>query len=206
MPAAEDNAAVTVTGARRGLVTSPTTTFPLSLAPGAQNGPPTTTAVVGDVAVDAAGTVWFCTAAGTPGTFVRLGGAGGAGQFTPIVPVRAYDSRRVGAVPTKLTSGSYRTVPVVRGLDQPIGSTLVPLGATAVAVNLAVTATEGSGWLSVQPGDVAVPVGTSINWWGPSQTLSNWMVAKLDAARQIRVFGMGGGSSHVVVDVTGYYL
>ena len=206
MPAAEDNAAVTVTGARRGLVTSPTTTFPLSLAPGAQTGPPTTAAVVGDVAVDAVGTVWFCTAAGTPGTFVRLGGAGGAGQFTPIVPVRAYDSRRVGVTPSKLTSGAYRTVSVARGQDQPAGSTLVPAGATAVAINLAVTTTESGGWLSVQPGDVTVPVGASINWWTTGQTFSNWMVAKLDGARQIRIFGMGGGAAHVVVDVTGYYL
>jgi hypothetical protein len=73
-------------------------------------------------------------------------------------------------------------------------------------MNLAVTATEGSGWLSAQPGDVATPVGASINWWAGGQTFSNWMVAKLDAARQIRVFGMGSGAAHVVVDVTGYYL
>jgi hypothetical protein len=206
MPAAEDNAAVVVDGARRGLVTSPTTTFPLSLSPGAQTGPPTVAAVVGDVAVDAAGTVWFCTVAGTPGTFVRLGGTGGAGQFTPMAPVRAYDSRRAGAVPSRLASGTYRTISVARGLDQPAGSTLVPPGATAVAMNLAVTSTEGSGWLSVQPGDVATPVGASINWWGPGQTLSNWTVAKLDGARQLRIFGLGSGATHVVVDVTGYYL
>ena len=206
MSATEDNAAVTVTGARRGLVTSPTTTFPLSLAPGPQTGPPATSAVVGDVAVDAAGTVWFCTAAGTPGTFVRLGGAGGSGQLTAIAPVRAYDSRRAGTVPTKLVSGGVRTVSVARGLDQPAGATLVPPGATAVAMNLAVTATDGSGWLSVQPGDTATAAGTAINWWAAGQTFSNWMVAKLDANRQVRIFGLGGGAAHVVVDVTGYYL
>jgi|GEM_PF-5678697 len=52
MTPSEDNSGVIVTGARRGISTSATTAFPLSLAPGTQtSGAPAIAARVGDVAV-----------------------------------------------------------------------------------------------------------------------------------------------------------
>jgi hypothetical protein len=204
MSAVEDTAAITVTGARRGLVTSPTTTFPLSLAPGAHTGPPATTAVVGDVAVDAAGTVWFCTVAGTPGTFVRLGGSGSAGQFTPVAPVRVYDTRVGSPAPGQFAMGTVRTVSVARAL----GGTLdvVPTRATAVSFNLTITRTTGAGWVAVDPGDATASSTSSINWFGAGQTLANATVVKLDANRRVRITSGGPGTTDVIVDVTGYYL
>lgn len=204
MPPAEDNAAVTVTGARRGLVTSPTTTFPLSLAPGAQTGPPTTAAVVGDVAVDAAGTVWFCTVAGAPGTFVRLGGTGGAGQFTPISPVRVYDTRVGSPAPGPFAMGTVRTVSVARALGGTVD--VVPPRATAISFNLTITRTTGAGWVAVDPGDATSSSTSSINWFGAGQTLANATVVKLDPSRRVRLTSGGPGTTEVVMDVTGYYL
>ena len=82
---------------------------------------------------------------------------------------------------------------------------IVPATAHAIAYNLTIADTVGSGFLSVNPGDATAPGGSSINWFQSGMALANGLVVKLDNNRQIKVFGGGGGSTDFIIDVLGYY-
>lgn len=119
-------------------------------------------------------------------------------SFTAIPPARVYDSRLSG---TPLISGQTRVVSVATTTG---GATVVPASASAVLYNLTVTDTFGSGFLALFPFGVTWPGNSSINWVGSTQD-ANGGVVKLGGDRQVNVF-CGGGSTNLVIDVTGYYL
>ena len=211
MTPSEDNSGVIVTGARRGISTSATTAFPLSLAPGTQtSGAPAIAARVGDVAVDAGGTIWFCIADGNPGTFRRLGGAATAGSYTPITPTRVYDSRKGSPAAGPISAGGQRVISAARGIvtstGAPLPTDLIPAGATAITCNLTVTMTVSSGYLGVFPGDAPTMTASTINWTGNGQTIANGLVVKLDNQRRLKIFAGGPGVAAFLIDVSGYYL
>ena len=174
--------------------------------------------------------VWAGTSAGGSAQFVIdiLGyflpvefAPGGAG-FTAIEPQRAYDSR-VDDPPGPISAGeAFTTSMAVSG---------VPERTAAVAFNLTATGGSGSGYLTTTPGDsMSPPVASTINWWRPNQTLANGSVVALpvtsngasplstDAGGEptastgvngtlplpVTTFA-GGGSTHYVIDVAGYY-
>jgi hypothetical protein len=58
----------------------------------------------GEMLCDGDGTLWYCTVAGTPGTWRKMAGAGTSGQFHPITPARVYDSR-TGSAPITVAKG-----------------------------------------------------------------------------------------------------
>ena len=83
---------------------------------------------------------------------------------------------------------------------------IVPVGATVVAANVTVTGTTGSfGFLSIYPGGYAGEAST-INWFGAGQTLANGVALTLNGSRQLNVICNGGGSTHFIIDVSGYFL
>jgi hypothetical protein len=82
---------------------------------------------------------------------------------------------------------------------------VVPAGATAITFNLTVTGATGPNFLSVGPGDVVSLATSNINF-PVSDDRANGGVVKLDANRQVKVFnGDQPGSTHFIIDVTGYY-
>ena len=84
----------------------------------------------------------------------------------------------------------------------------IPETAVAVTYNLTVTETSGSGFLAVFPADVAWPGNASINWTGSNQTVGNGgtvAIGFLDGPAQMRVAMGGTGSTHYIIDITGYY-
>lgn len=115
-----------------------------------------------------------------------------AAVFTPMVPVRTYDSRN-GDGP--ISTGQQRTINVTAG-------GLVPPTATAVAVNLTETDTQGRGHLSWAP-DGQPPVASAINWWQAGQTIANSSVIGIHDGKI--VVGARGGSADVILDVLGYF-
>lgn len=141
----------------------------------------------------------------------KLAGPTTAGAFHPIDPIRAYDSR-VATYPVNglLASNQSRVVSVADGHDA-VGAVTdtgaVPAGATAVAYNVTVTGTTASNFLSVVPGDAAAFTTSTINWSGANQSLANGSIVKLDASRQVKIFGgYDSGATHVIIDITGYFL
>jgi hypothetical protein len=122
-----------------------------------------------------------------------------------ISPARVYDSRKSGG---PLAPNTSRVISVRDGLDDTGAVTIpnvVPVGATAIVYNLTVTGTTGSNFLSVTPGGTASALASSVNFGG-GVDIANASVVGIDANREIRVFcGDQSGSTHVIIDVAGYY-
>ncbi|MCU0270018.1 MAG: hypothetical protein MUF83_15420, partial [Acidimicrobiales bacterium] len=182
----------------------------LLLVPLGTAGPPSSGSHLrGELLVDVAGTMWLCVSGGTPGTWRELAGIPTTGAFHAITPVRVYDSRCPAPQPGTLSGGAWRIISVAHGRNLDTGvvtaSNVVPSGAQAVTYNLTIVSQTGTGWLSVNPGSAATYGSSSVNWWAPGQILANGLVVKLDTNRQVKVFA-GGGSTHFLIDVTGYYL
>ena len=173
---------------------------------------PTGASVVGTLARDAAGTLWYSP---VDGTWVQVAGATSTGTFHIISPVRVYDSRLALPTPApgKLAGGENRVISIKDARNETTGAVttadIVPAGALAVVVNLTVTETEGTqgGFLSVVPGDATDRSGSSINWSGPNQNVANGLTAKIAADRTVKVFcgGNPAPKTHFVIDVTGYW-
>jgi hypothetical protein len=165
---------------------------------------------VGEFVVNAGG-FFTCVVAGTPGTWRKLSGPATAGALHPITPTRVYDSRAPLPSPGILAAGANRTISVADGRysnGTVVTPDLVPVGATAVAANVTVTGTTGSfGFLCVNPGGSTSESSSTINWFGAGQNIANGVSLTLNASRELTVVcGLGGGSTHFIVDISGYYL
>ncbi len=134
-----------------------------------------------------------------------------AGRFFPINPVRAYDSRAAAPEPGLLGPNASRLILVkdsrANGTGAVLASDVVPVGATAIACNLTVTGTTGPNFLALTPGDAGSFTASAINWSGADQSLANGLIVKVDTNRFVRVWcGDQTGSTHVLLDVSGYWL
>lgn len=161
----------------------------------------------GELIVDAGGTLWYCTASGTPGTWRRLSGTGAnaAGSLT-ILPstVRCYDSRPASPPAGGGTKGPLGGA-VTRLIDTTNNSTGVPAGATAVLVNLTATNTSAAGFLALFKAGVAWPGNSSINWDHAGQSIANLAVVAVDATDRIAAYCATGAFCDFIIDVIGYY-
>jgi hypothetical protein len=147
------------------------------------------------------GELWYCVQRGTPGVWRKLAGPTTAGALHAIEPQRVYDSRRIGA---RFAPNSNRVVSVATSTAGI--ADIVPSGATAVTFNVTAADTTGPNFLSVVPGDAAAFTTSTVNFPGGFD-VANASVVKLDAQRQVRIFcGDQAGSTHAIVDITGYYL
>lgn len=172
---------------------------------------PTGASVVGTLARDKDGALWYSP---KDGVWIQLAGTTSAGSFHVISPVRVYDSRLGLPTPGKIAKGQNRVISVKDARNETTGAVttadIVPAGAKAVLANLTVTETEGSlgGFLSVVPGDATAQSGSSINWSGPDQNIANGLTAKIAADRTVKVFCGGDPTprTHFVVDVSGYWM
>jgi hypothetical protein len=177
---------------------------PLLLDPGSTQGPPAGTHEVGEVYVDSFGRTYHCVRKGPPSIWVRPG-------FNPILPVRYCDTRAGQGTPysTGVKLGHQQTMTVsVAGVTIPGGSIPVPVGATAITGNLAVTQPTGNGFLTLFPANASRPVASTLNF-SVNQTIANGYVIKLaDAggalAGAVKIYN-SGGTSHVILDVTGFF-
>ena len=118
--------------------------------------------------------------------------------YTPSGPTRILDTRKGTGAPTaKVPVGSSITVQVG-------GVGAIPWNVTAVALNLTVTDTAGSGFLSVVPaGDGE---STSNLNYAPGQTVANSVIVPVSESGAITVYNTGpSGSVDVVADISGYF-
>ncbi|EQD29128.1 hypothetical protein B1A_20867, partial [mine drainage metagenome] len=128
-------------------------------------------------------------------------GTGSRGET--ISPSRICDTRPGSGEPyAGQTLGPGSTLELVVG-----GVAGVPDTATAVVLNVTVTDTTASGYLTVYPAGAPRPVASNLNW-NPGTTLANMVVARIGSSG--RVSGSptvdiynDSGSTDVVVDVEG---
>jgi hypothetical protein len=168
-------------------------TFPQGLSPTFQS--------VSIDHVTSAGCAYRALAPARPGhagiTAVRVGYQGPL-AFHPVNPqVRKLDTREPGPLTGKLLSGQTRTLSLAPD---------VPAGASAALVNITLDATEGGGFVSLFPADIAWPGTSSINWYAAGQIVANAATVAVSPSQQIKLLAAsGGGAAHVIIDLLGYY-
>jgi hypothetical protein len=155
--------------------------------------------------------LWACVATGTPGAWRKLAGSATAGTFHALNPIRAFDSRLGAYLSLQgiFAPNTSRVIPVRDGHNAAgalLAPNVVPVGASAVAVNVTVTGTTGPNFLVVAPGNAASFTTSTINWTGAGQTVANGGIVRLAGNREVKLFcGNQTGSAHAIIDVTGYF-
>jgi hypothetical protein len=111
-----------------------------------------------------------------------------------------------------LANGANRTVDIFNKRNITTGAIVtadvVPVGATAIAVNVTLDNTVGSGFLAVNEGGNTVVSASAINWSAPDQTLANGIIVPINATRQVTVIAGGNtvAATDFILDVSGYFL
>lgn len=144
------------------------TAFPLILAGSTSSGAPSSgTHLKGELAGDATGALWYCTTAGTPGTWVQIGGGGSADKLglTPTAVKTANYTAAVGdLVPIDTSTVNVTvTLPTAPADGSVIAVTLVTLGFGTGTV-----ACGGSDHIDVAS---TGPTSITMNWTGHHMVL-----------------------------------
>ena len=164
--------------------------------------------ISGELTRDSDSNLWACVVNGTPGTWRKLAGAGTAGSLHPVEPTRVYDSRWPSGG-GRIASGGTRGIDVSAGRNLTTGAieiaNLVPATSTAVQYTITVTDTDGSGFVAVTSIGATTYRASTINWSLPGSNLANSTLGRLTSP-ELRLWCGGGGSTHIVVDILGYYL
>lgn len=124
------------------------------------------------------------------------------GRLQPLSPARVMDTRPGGWTVDGLYAGiGPRTAGSVTEL-QIAGRAGVPVDASAVVLNVAVTEPDADGYLTLYPCGSLRPLAASINY-AAGQTISNAVTARLGTGGATCIYAYS--STHVVVDVTASY-
>lgn len=118
--------------------------------------------------------------------------------FVGVVPCRVVDTRWAngplgGPI---MNGGASRTLPI------PSGSCGIPAGARAYSFNVTVVPQGALGWLTLWPTGQAQPGVSTLNAWD-GQVTANAAVVPAGTGGSVDVFVTN--TTHVIVDVNGYY-
>ena len=149
------------------------------------------TAPIVALALSAAG---LAGVAGVVATAVPASATVSAGGFVGVTPNRLLDTRNVGQTPC-LTGA--------RNLEVTGGTTTVPEGASAVALNVTVVSPTLPGYVTVYPAGADRPTASNLNY-SPGQVVPNGVYVKVGSNQAITLFA-SGGCPDVIVDVVGYF-
>jgi hypothetical protein len=114
------------------------------------------------------------------------------GVFTPMSPLRAFDTRFSGGL---LGAGETKT--------WRFGGVTVPANATAIVINTTVTNTTAWSFLTVYPAGTLLPTASNLNW-SAGQTVANLVEVKLGANGYVN-FTNSQGWTDVIADLEGYF-
>ncbi len=122
--------------------------------------------------------------------------------FYTVTPCRVIDTRN----PNGPLGGPVLGASAQRTFDV-TGSCGIPNGAQAISVNVTVSGPSAGGSLAFYPGN-AFPLGTSTIGFSAGQTRANNAIIKLatDGSGTLGVQNAANGTTHVVVDVNGYFM
>jgi lysophospholipase L1-like esterase len=126
-----------------------------------------------------------------------------AGDFRAVVPGRLLDSRQP-ASPT--VDGLFEGIgPRLKGSItelQVTGRAGVPTDASAVVLNVTVTAAQGDGFVTVWPCGTDLPNASSLNFT-TGQTVPNAVIAKIGAGGKVCLYT--SAATHLLADINGIY-
>ena len=120
-------------------------------------------------------------------------------SFVPVTPERIVDTRVGNGLSGVFVSGTPRTWDVD-------GRGGVGSDAIAITGNVTVVGQTKAGYVSVTPTPVASPTTSTLNFPVGDPRANNFVVKVSATGKDSATFrGNGGGTTHLVVDVTGYY-
>ena len=123
-------------------------------------------------------------------------------RFHAVTPTRLFDTRSgLGGV------GNQPMMPGVSGPFKVTGKGGVPeSGVTAVVLNVTVTQPTSSGFITVYPEDVPLPVASNLNFVA-GLTVPNLVIVRVPASGVIDFYHFSNfaGRTHLLADVVGYY-
>jgi hypothetical protein len=129
--------------------------------------------------------------------------ADGPFQFHSLTPCRVVNTRNgTGSPATPLSSNVARNFTIQ-------GACGVPAGAKAVALNVTIATPTGTGHLTLWPAGTSLPTVSTLNYNAGEPALANGAIVPLAATTPdlaARPFLTDGGTVHVILDVTGYFL
>lgn len=121
-------------------------------------------------------------------------------SFYTLAPCRLVDTRNANGPLGGPALAANATRPFV-----PRGTCGIPVGAKAVALNVAVTLGTATGNLTVYPAGTPLPVTSTINY-GAGKTRANSAIVTLGASGDVAVrCSQASGTVHLILDVTGYF-
>jgi len=121
----------------------------------------------------------------------------GSSAYTAITPTRILDTRAGQGAPGR--------VPASASIDlQVAGNAGVPLEASAVVLNLAVTGASGPGFVTAWPAGQPRAETSVMNYERPGQTLANLVTVPIGATGAVSVFS--SAAVDLVADVQGYFV
>lgn len=138
---------------------------------------------------------------------VSAASAAGPFQFFSVTPCRIVDTRGIDGVTggPALPSGMPRNFPIA-------GQCGVPTTAKAATLNVTIVGPTADGFLSIWPQGTAMPLVSTINAAAGEPALANGAILPLTAFPALSisvVYGTAGiagsASTHVILDVTGYF-
>jgi hypothetical protein len=140
----------------------------------------------------------YCSSGGSSEASASTAACAAHLAFYTVPPCRAFDSR--GGTP--LASGTVRLLQVA-------GRCGIPADARAVAGNWTIVQPQGQGVLTIYPGDAQLPLASTLNFGPGHQVRANNAMLLLagDGSGSINAFATigGGGTTDLVLDVSGYF-
>ena len=158
------------------------------------------------VPVGTGGKVSFYNGLGSADVIVDVNGyftdssAAGA-QFVALAPTRIVDTRNGTGAPQAPLGAGKMVVQVAGNGGVPTAASAIP--PKAVVLNVTVTNPTAASDLIVWPDGASQPLASDLNFVA-GQTVPNLVVVQLSASGQVDIFN-AFGSTHVIVDVVGWY-
>jgi hypothetical protein len=122
----------------------------------------------------------------------------GQGAFGALTPLRLLDTRSGKGAPkgTVVKGGSVAFTVTGNG---------VPLGVSAVVLNVTVTEPTSSGFITAYPHGGPIPTASNLNFLA-KQIVPNLVVVPVGADGKVSLFNGSAGTVHLLADISGYFL
>src|SRR5664280_1301246 len=123
-----------------------------------------------------------------------------AGAFVSVAPARLLDTPMGTGAPAAPVA-AHQAVALQVGGRGGVPAT----GVSAVVLNVTVTQPGAGGFLTAYAEGTALPLASNLNF-SPGQTVPNLVVAPVGATGKVDLYNGSAGSTHLIADVTGYFL
>ncbi len=128
-----------------------------------------------------------------------------ADAFNGLNPARLFDTRPgLPTIDGAFSGGGALRTLQVRSMTVAGRGGVPASGAGSVALNVTVTGTTASGFLTVYPTGSTRPTASNLNFRSGA-TNANMVIVPMGVAGQVSVFNGSGGDSDVIVDVLGWF-